>query len=61
MLTPEKLRDLADEARVTTETIARRLLRIDVRGYAGERADEVLRRHGLIPLPDAPTKERRAS
>ena len=52
-LTPEQLRKLADEASTTPETIVKRLARLPVRRRAAERADAVLRKHGLLPAAKA--------
>jgi hypothetical protein len=48
-LSDEKIETLAREASVATKSIMRRLVGLPVRGMAGDRADRVLREHGLAP------------
>ena len=44
-----EVRRLAAEAAVDTRTLRKRLRGEPVRGMAGDRADQVLREHGLEP------------
>lgn len=48
-LTSEEIQKLADEASVSTTTIVKRLARLPVKAKAADRADAVLRKHGLLP------------